>query len=64
MAFPRPQIKNLLGEHAPRLSQFWGAFGVLTFPLSACTFSVSRYAADYGYLIAYFIYFILLASPT
>ena len=36
------KFKNfLLGEHAPRLSQVWGAF------------KISRYAANYRYLIAY-----------
>ena len=48
--FRDPKFKHFLGEHAPSLPQFWGAFRALTFlPLRA----LSRYAAHYWYLTPY-----------
>ena len=53
--FRDSKFKHFLGEHAPRLPQFWGAFGALTFlPLRAALKSpATLLTADYRYLIAY-----------
>ena len=53
--FRDSKFKYFLGEHAPRLPQFWGAFGALTFPplRAALKSPATLLTADYRYLIAY-----------
>ena len=46
-------LKTLLGEHAPKLPQVWGAFSSNANFSPLCTFKISHYASYYRYLIAY-----------
>ena len=45
-------MKNFLGEHAPRTPPGLGRLRRANFS-PGCTFKISRYAADYRYLVAY-----------
>ena len=50
--FRDPKFKNVLGEHAHRTSPGLGRLRRANFS-PGCTFTISRYAADYQYLVAY-----------